>query len=145
MAEKKEQKRVPGYKSENQKNKSLLVMQYILKNADDEHAVTIGQIEDHLAKYGIEAEQRSIYRDIHDLMDCGQHHPGLPERTSRPHERSISSNGGCVQSVGTGYDSLPCPIRDGECQVKGEADRAPASEQRGHPAYLPPPLPRIQE
>jgi len=27
MAEKKEQKRVPGYKSENQKYKSLLVMQ----------------------------------------------------------------------------------------------------------------------
>lgn len=64
MAEKKEQKRVPGYKSENQKYKSLLVMQYILKNADDEHAVTIGQIEDHLAKYGIEAERRSIYRDM---------------------------------------------------------------------------------
>ena len=56
MAEKKEQKRVPGYKSENQKYKSLLVMQYILKNAADEHAVTIGQIEDHLAKYAIEAK-----------------------------------------------------------------------------------------
>ena len=55
MAEKKEQKRVPSYKSENQKYKSLLVMQYILKNADDEHAVTIGQIEDHLTKYGTEA------------------------------------------------------------------------------------------
>lgn len=38
-----------------QKFKSLPVMQYILRNADDEHAVTIGQIEDHLAKYGIEA------------------------------------------------------------------------------------------
>ena len=69
MAEKKEQKRVPGYKSENQMYKSLLVMQYILKNADDEHAVTIGQIEDHLAKYGIEAERRSIYRDIHAMME----------------------------------------------------------------------------
>lgn len=33
MAEKKEQKRVPGYKSENQKYTSLLVMQYIPKNA----------------------------------------------------------------------------------------------------------------
>ena len=63
------QKHVPGYKSENQKYKSLLVMQYILKNADDEHAVTIGKIEDHLAKYGIEAERRSIYRDIHAMMD----------------------------------------------------------------------------
>ena len=47
MTEKKVQKRVPGYKSENQKYKSLLVMQYILKNADDEHAVTVGQIEDY--------------------------------------------------------------------------------------------------
>ena len=56
MAEKKEPKRVPGYKSENQKYKSLLVMQYILKNADDEHAVTIGDIEGHLLKYGIGAE-----------------------------------------------------------------------------------------
>ena len=44
-------------------------MQYILKNADDEHAVTVGQIEDHLAKYGIEAERRSIYRDIHAMME----------------------------------------------------------------------------
>ena len=38
MAEKKMQKRAPGYKSENQKHRSLLVMQYILKNADDERA-----------------------------------------------------------------------------------------------------------
>ena len=38
-----------------QKFKSLLVMQYILKYADDEHPVTIGDIEGHLLKYGIEA------------------------------------------------------------------------------------------
>ena len=35
-----------------QKFKSLLVMQYILKYADDEHPVTIGDSEGH---YGIEA------------------------------------------------------------------------------------------
>ena len=63
------QKVVHGYKSENQKYKSLLVMQYILKHADDEHAVTVEQITDHLAKYGIEAERRSIYRDIHAMME----------------------------------------------------------------------------
>ena len=40
-----------------QKFKSLLVMQYILKYADDEHPVTIADIEGHLLKYGIEAEQ----------------------------------------------------------------------------------------
>ena len=60
MAEKKVQKRVPGYKSENQKYKSLLVMQYILKYADDEHPVTIADIEAHLLKYGIEAERHAI-------------------------------------------------------------------------------------
>ena len=69
MDGKKEQKRVPGYRSEGQKYKSLLVMQYILKHADDEHAVTVGQIMDHLAKYGIEAERRSIYRDIQAMNE----------------------------------------------------------------------------
>ena len=67
MDGKKEQKRVHGYRSEGQKYKSLLVMQYILKHADDEHAVTVGQIMDHLAKYGIEAERRSIYKDIEEI------------------------------------------------------------------------------
>lgn len=64
-----EQQRVPGYKSKGQKFKSLLVMQYLLKNADEETPVTIGEILDHLAKYGIEAERRSVYRDIRDLME----------------------------------------------------------------------------
>ena len=64
-----EQKRVPGYKEKGQKYKSLLVMQYLLKNADDEHPVTIGEIEAHLSKYGISAERRSIYRDIRDFME----------------------------------------------------------------------------
>ena len=44
-----------------QKYKSLLVMQYILKNADDENAVTMDEIRNHLSKCGIEAERRSVY------------------------------------------------------------------------------------
>lgn len=63
------QNRAPGYKAHGQKYKSLLVMQYILKHADEEHPVTIGEIEEHLSKYGIPAERRSIYRDIKDLME----------------------------------------------------------------------------
>ena len=69
MGESKEQQRVPGYKGKGQKYKSLLVMQYLLKHADGEHPVTIGEIEAHLSKYGIEAERRSIYRDIRDIME----------------------------------------------------------------------------
>lgn len=72
MEEKKQrpkQEYVPGYKSKGQKLKSLLVIQYILKNADEETPVSMEQIQAHLAKYGIEAERRSIYRDIHDFME----------------------------------------------------------------------------
>ena len=63
MEEKKKrppQKVVPGYKSENQKYKSLLVMQYILKHADDEHPVTIGDIEGHLLECRIGDELHSF-------------------------------------------------------------------------------------
>ena len=42
MAEKKEQKRVPGYKSENQKYKSLLVMQYIVFFDSSQMGVSAG-------------------------------------------------------------------------------------------------------
>ena len=47
----------------------LLVIQHLLKNADYENAVTMNDILSHLAKYGIEADRRSVYRDIHDLME----------------------------------------------------------------------------
>lgn len=56
-------------KRKGQKYKSLLVIQYILKNADEENAVTVDDIRNYLAKYGIEAERRSIYRDIHELTE----------------------------------------------------------------------------
>ena len=58
----------PG-KRPGQKYKSLLVLQYLLKNADDENAVTMSDILSHLSKYGIEADRRSVYRDIHDLVE----------------------------------------------------------------------------
>lgn len=63
------QEREPGGKLEGQKFKSLLVIQYILKNADDETPVTLRDIQSHLEKYGIYAERRSIYRDIKDFME----------------------------------------------------------------------------
>lgn len=69
MAEEREWKNGKPGKSQGQKLKSLLVMQYILKHADDEHAVTMEQITAHLAKYGIEAERRSVYRDIQAMTE----------------------------------------------------------------------------
>ena len=51
-----------------QKYKSLLVIQYILKNADDENAVTMDEILNHLTNYGITAERHSIKRNIDDIF-----------------------------------------------------------------------------
>lgn len=69
MEEKREWKNGKPGKSECQKLKSLLVIQYILKNADEDHPVTMEKIQQHLSQYGIEAERRSIYRDIHALLE----------------------------------------------------------------------------
>lgn len=58
----------PG-KRPGQKYKSLPVLQCLLKNTDEENAVTMNDILSHLSKYGIEADRRSVYRDIHDLVE----------------------------------------------------------------------------
>ncbi len=64
MAEKK-----PGGKRPGQKYKSLLVWQYFLKRADEDHAVKTEDIISHLNAYGITADRHSISRDIHDLQE----------------------------------------------------------------------------
>ena len=56
-----------GYKRQGQKYKSLLVWQVLLKRTDEEHPLTVDDIQDHLRMYGVETERRSIYRDIKDL------------------------------------------------------------------------------
>ena len=56
----------------------------------------------------------------------GKHHHRLPERTDRPHERSISPNGWCVFAVGISDDKSAREKRYGECQSKRKARRAAA-------------------
>lgn len=58
-----------GGKRKGQKYKSLLVWQYLLKNTDEDHAVTSTQIKEHLEKYGITADRHSIVRDIQAMQD----------------------------------------------------------------------------
>ena len=62
-------KRKAGYKREGQKYKSLLVWQVLLKRTDEEHPLSVEDIQDHLRMYGIETERRSIYRDIKALQE----------------------------------------------------------------------------
>ena len=54
-------------KQANQKLKAYLVMQYLLRRTDENHAESAYDIIDFLAECGISAERRSIYRDVEDI------------------------------------------------------------------------------
>jgi len=58
-------------KSPFQKLKILYVMDYLLKNSDEEHPVTISQIIKELDSRGISAERKSLYDDIEALREYG--------------------------------------------------------------------------
>ena len=57
-----------GGKKEGQKYKSLLVWDILLKKTDENHAIRLKDIEEHLSHYGITAERHSIKRDIDDIL-----------------------------------------------------------------------------
>ena len=57
-------------KSENQKLKTLYVAKFFLENSDEDHPVSASEIVDYLREEcSVEAERRSIYRDIAVLRD----------------------------------------------------------------------------
>ena len=57
-------------RSEKQKLKTLYVAKFFLENSDENHAITASDIVDYLREEcSIEAERRSIYRDIAILRD----------------------------------------------------------------------------
>ncbi len=58
-------------RTEGQKLKLLYLMEIFRKYSDEEHPLTTPQIIEYLAKHGIEAERKSIYRDIDVLIDYG--------------------------------------------------------------------------
>lgn len=57
-----------GGKREGQKYKSLLVWDILLKKTDENHALQLKDIKEHLERYGITAERHSIKRDIDDIL-----------------------------------------------------------------------------
>ena len=64
MSEKKD----PRYgKKPNQKLKAYLVYEYLKRNTDEDHAVGANDIVEYLQERGIDAERRSIYRDVADI------------------------------------------------------------------------------
>ena len=66
MEEQKEKKH--GGKAKGQKYKSLLVWDILQKRTDENHAIGLKEIVEHLQFYGISAERHSIKRDIDDLL-----------------------------------------------------------------------------
>ena len=54
-------------KKPNQKLKPYLVLQYLLRNSDENHVVSASRIIGYLQEAGIDAERRSIYRDIEEI------------------------------------------------------------------------------
>ena len=62
MKEQKEKKQ--GHKGKGQKYKSLLVWDILQKRTDENHALKLKEIEEHLKMYGITAEVKNIERII---------------------------------------------------------------------------------
>lgn len=54
-----------------QKLKPIYIMDYLLKNSDEEHPVTLKQILTYLESKEIPAERKSVYLDIEALRDYG--------------------------------------------------------------------------
>ena len=58
-------------RSANQKLKLLIIKDYLLKNSDENHPVTIPQIIEELARFDIKAERKSLYDDLEALRLYG--------------------------------------------------------------------------
>ncbi len=58
-------------KSSNQKLKLLYIMQYLLRETDEDNPVTTAQIISMLNSNGISAERKSVYENIEDLRQFG--------------------------------------------------------------------------
>lgn len=58
-------------KSANQKLKLLILKDYLLRNSDEKHPVTIPQIIEELGRYDIKAERKSLYDDLDALRVYG--------------------------------------------------------------------------
>lgn len=58
-------------RNENQKQKLLIIKDFLEKKTDDEHGVTINDLIEELNRHDIAAERKSLYNDIDTLIDYG--------------------------------------------------------------------------
>ncbi len=58
-------------KGANQKLKLYYLSQIMLQKTDDEHMLTLPEIKEHLAAYGVSADRKSLYDDMEALRTLG--------------------------------------------------------------------------
>ena len=58
-------------KSANQKRKLLVLYRFLLARTDDDHPVTVQEMQDELTRWDISAERKSIYNDMDELRQLG--------------------------------------------------------------------------
>ena len=58
-------------KSANQKRKVLVLARLLLRQSDEEHPISMGEMLDELEREGISAERKSVYDDLETLADMG--------------------------------------------------------------------------
>lgn len=66
-------------KSSNQKLKLIYLMKILLERTDETHSITMPEMIDALAAYGISAERKSLYNDIENLRVYGLDIIGIQE------------------------------------------------------------------
>ena len=66
-------------RSENQKLKTMAVLDILRENTDDEHGISMPEIIEKLGARGITAERKSVYKDIETLQDYGYEISGEKE------------------------------------------------------------------
>ena len=54
-----------------QQEKLLRLQQFFLEETDEDHGVTVADIQEYLQSFGISAERKSIYENIETLTHCG--------------------------------------------------------------------------
>lgn len=68
-------------RSEGQKAKLLLILDYLRAESDEDHPVTTGALVDYLAANGVRAERKSVYADLTVLSGHGYDIQRIPGRS----------------------------------------------------------------
>ena len=58
-------------KSRNQKGKLLYLAEIFHRETDEAHGLTLAEVTERLAAYGVQAERKTLYADMEELRRCG--------------------------------------------------------------------------